>query len=163
MAEDFEVEEEIEDIEEVDTDQGGLSKGKRALIFVLILLALAAGMGVLWMFASYDDYEEMSSMEMANESETKYTDFRENLLSYSRDGAFYTDYNGNLIWNATYEMDEPGIKSCGDRLLIYDKQGTRMLIMSSAGSVGELSTTLPIVDADISATGAGGGARSSGG
>ena len=153
MAEDFEVEEEIEDIEEVDTDQGGLSKGKRALIFVALALVLAAVMVVLWLFASYYDYEEMSSTELANEAETRYTDFRENLLSYSRDGAFYTDYSGNLIWNYTYEMDEPRIESCGDRLLIYDRQGTRMIIQSSAGNVGEISTTLPIVDADVSAGG----------
>ena len=154
MQEDYELETtETTETDETVTDQGGPSKGKRALIFVLIIAMLIAVMVVLWLFSSYSDYEEMSSMDMANESETRYMDFRENLLSYSRDGAFYTDYNGNLIWNATYEMDEPGVQSCGDRLLIYDKQGTRMLIMSSAGSVGELSTTLPIVDADISATG----------
>ncbi|MCR5098278.1 MAG: DUF5711 family protein [Lachnospiraceae bacterium] len=155
MQEEYEVEtEEIsEETTEADTDRGGLSNGKRALIFVLIALVLAAIMVVLWLFATYDDYEEMSSVGLANEAETKYTDFRENLLSYSRDGAFYTDYSGNLIWNYTYEMDEPHIESCGDRLLIYDRQGTRMIIQSSAGNIGEISTTLPIVDADISASG----------
>ena len=151
MQEDFEVE--TEETEEIDTGRGGLSNGKRALIFVALALVLAAVMVVLWLFASYYDYEEMSSTELANEAETRYTDFRENLLSYSRDGAFYTDYSGNLIWNYTYEMDEPRIESCGDRLLIYDRQGTRMIIQSSAGNVGEISTTLPIVDADVSAGG----------
>ena len=151
MQEDFEVE--TEEIEEAETDRGGLSKGKRALIFVLIALVLAAIVVVLWLFSTYDDYEEMSSIDLANEDETKYADFRENLLSYSRDGAFYTDYSGNLIWNCTYEMDEPHIESCGDKLLIYDRQGTRMIIQSSAGNVGEISTTLPIVDADVSASG----------
>ena len=151
MQEDFEVE--TEETEEIDTGRGGLSNGKRALIFVALALVLAAVMVVLWLFASYYDYEEMSSTELANEAETRYTDFRENLLSYSRDGAFYTDYSGNLIWNYTYEMDEPRIESCGDRLLIYDRQGTRMIIQSSAGNVGEISTTLPVVDADVSAGG----------
>ena len=151
MQEDYEVE--TEETEEIDTGRGGLSNGKRALIFVALALVLAAVMVVLWLFASYYDYEEMSSTELANEAETRYTDFRENLLSYSRDGAFYTDYSGNLIWNYTYEMDEPRIESCGDRLLIYDRQGTRMIIQSSAGNVGEISTTLPIVDADVSAGG----------
>ncbi len=145
--------EELDEIIETDEVQGGLSKRKRALLFVVIILVLVAVMVVLWIFASYSDYEEMSTLPIANEAETKYMDFRENLLAYSRDGAFYTDYNGNLIWNCTYEMDDPRIKSCGDRLLIYDRQGSRMLIQSSEKNEGELSTTLPIVDADISASG----------
>ena len=142
-----------ETLEETVVDRGGLSGGKRALIFVLIAAALTAIFVVLYIFATFDDYEEMSVSEMANESETKYIDYRENLLSYSRDGAFYTDYAGNLIWNETYEMDSPRVKMCGDRLLLYDRQGTRMLIQSPEGKIGEISTTLPIVDADVAATG----------
>ena len=68
MQEDFEVE--TEEIEEAETDRGGLSKGKRALIFVLIALVLAAIVVVLWLFSTYDDYEEMSSIDLANEDET---------------------------------------------------------------------------------------------
>ncbi len=148
MQETFEVESEEEVI-----DQGGLSKGKRALIFVIIIGILAAVLVVLYIFSSYSDYEEMSSLELANEAETTYVDFRENLLSYSRDGAFYTDYSGNLIWNETYEMNEPRMKTCGERLLLYDRQGTRILIMSPTGKEGEFSTTLPIMNADVAATG----------
>ncbi len=151
MQETFEVEE-VESEEEV-VDQGGLSKGKRALIFVIIIGILAAVLVVLYIFSSYSDYEEMSSLELANEAETTYVDFRENLLSYSRDGAFYTDYSGNLIWNETYEMNEPRMRTCGERLLLYDRQGTRILIMSPAGKEGEFSTTLPIMNADVAATG----------
>ena len=120
-------------LEEESKDRGGLSKGKRALIFVLIIAVMAVILVVLWAYATYDDYEDMSATDMANEADTKYMDFRENLLSYSRDGAFYTDYNGNLIWNETYEMDDPRVKSCGERLLVYDRQGTRILIQSPAG------------------------------
>lgn len=148
MQDDLELDE-IEDVE----NQGGLSKGKRALIFVIIGGALLAALFVLYIFASYSGYEEMSEVEMANEPETKYIDFRENLLSYSRDGAFYTDYNGNLIWTETYEMDDPRVKMCLDRLLLYDRQGSHILIQSPEGEVGEISTNLPIVDADVAATG----------
>lgn len=151
MQETFETEDLIE--EEAIDDQGRLSKGKRALIFVLIAAGLIAILVILHLYATYDDYEEMSATDMANESETRYADFRENLLSYSRDGAFYTDYSGNLIWNETYEMDNPRVRMCGDRLLLYDRQGTRMLIQSSEGKAGEISTTLPIVDADVAGTG----------
>ncbi len=50
MQEDFEVE--TEETEEIDTGRGGLSNGKRALIFVALALVLAAVMVVLWLFAS---------------------------------------------------------------------------------------------------------------
>ena len=148
MQESFE-----EEIIDTVADRGGLSKGKRALIFVLIAVFFVVVAVVLFIFASYDDFEEMSVNDMANETDTKYIDFKENLLSYSRDGAFYTDYNGNLIWNETYEMDNPRVRISGERLLLYDKQGSRLMIQSPEGKVGDISTNLPIVDADVAATG----------
>ena len=125
---------------------------RRILLLVLVGIIFVA-YAAYRMFASYTDYEVTASMERSDAEQTAYLDFNENLLSYGRDGAFYTDYSGNLLWNETYEMAKPKVKACGDRLLIYDKTGTQMILCSLTGHINTISTTLPIADADVSAKG----------
>ena len=130
-----------------------LSPRTRRIFLLVMVVIIVVAYGSYRLFASYTDYEVMASMERSDAEQTEYLDFNENLLSYGRDGAFYTDYSGNLLWNETYEMTKPRVKTCGDRLLIYDKTGTQMIICSMTGSVGNISTTLPISDADVSSKG----------
>ena len=130
-----------------------LSPGIRRIILATIILVIFAAYYLYRAFATYEDYEVTATVERADAEQTEYVDFQENLLSYGRDGAFYTDYSGNLLWNATYEMSKPKVKICRERLLIYDKGGTKMIIQSMMGNEGNIATTLPIVDADVSAKG----------
>ena len=71
-------------------------------------------------------------------------DFQDNFLKYSRDGAFYTEYDGDLIWNYTYEMDDPQIDVCGNYILIYDVQGTQAAILTNTGFKQTIKTAMPI-------------------
>jgi hypothetical protein len=80
-------------------------------------------------------------------------DFQNNLLRFSNDGAFYTEYDGDLIWNYTYEMANPTIDICGNYILIYDKKGTQLAILTNTGFKQSIKATMPIVDANISSKG----------
>ena len=101
----------------------------------------------------YKDYSVRSSTERIDSDETNYLDFQGNILKYNRDGAFYTDYDGELIWNYTYEMQAPQAQMCGNSVLIYDRNGTQLAILSVTGIEGNVRTSLPILDADVSASG----------
>lgn len=143
----------MEELEQFEKINQPISKKARGILFIIILIVMVVGYGIYRIFASFEAYEVSSTLEKEDAEETSYMDFSDNLLSYSRDGAFYRDYSGNLIWNETYEMDNPQVEICDDKLLIYDKTGTRALIQSVTGNIGSISTTLPIVEADVSSNG----------
>lgn len=116
-------------------------------LVVLILCVLFLGL------RHYDDFDVKESYERVDASETSYVDFNGNLLKYSRDGAFYTEYDGDLIWNYTYEMTDPQVDVCGSYLLIYDEGGTQVAILTNAGFRQSIKTAMPIVDAKIASQG----------
>lgn len=114
-------------------------------IFVILFIALAAiGTGLFLALRQYTAYDVTSSVERLDTDATNFAEFRGNILKYSNDGAFYTDLSNELIWNQTYELAEPTIDICGDYLVIYDKGGSMIYIMSVSGPEGSVETTMPI-------------------
>ena len=125
---------------------------KKILVFFLCIVAV-----ILWVLVfnlrKYDDFDVKETYERVDSAETHYVDFQDNFLKYSRDGAFYTEYDGDLIWNYTYEMDDPHIDVCGNYILIYDVQGTQAAILTNTGFKQTIKTAMPIVDANIASQG----------
>ena len=121
---------------------------KKILVFFLCIVAV-----ILWVLVfnlrKYDDFDVKETYERVDSAETHYVDFQDNFLKYSRDGAFYTEYDGDLIWNYTYEMDDPQIDVCGNYILIYDVQGTQAAILTNTGFKQTIKTAMPIVDARL--------------
>lgn len=97
---------------------------KKILVFFLCIVAVILCV-LVFNLRKYDDFDVKETYERVDSAETHYVDFQDNFLKYSRDGAFYTEYDGDLIWNYTYEMDDPQIDVCGNYILIYDVQGTQ--------------------------------------
>ncbi|MCR4998754.1 MAG: DUF5711 family protein [Lachnospiraceae bacterium] len=125
---------------------------KVVIVFVIIIAAVVSG--ILWrILATYNNFEVRNGHDRTDSEHTEYRDFKGNLLAYSRDGMFYTDYSGNLIWNESYEMSSPQVEITQGYLLVYDKNGTQIRIMSPAGNAGSITTTLPVTAADISGSG----------
>lgn len=128
--------------------------GKRmALAAAAGLIVAVAAVYMVHLLRHYDDYSVRATVTREDSVETQYLDFQDNLLKYNRDGAFYTEYKGELIWNYTYEMGMPTAKKCGNYAMIYDKGGTQLSILSLTGVKGSIKTSLPIVDADVASNG----------
>ena len=117
---------------------------KKILVFFLCIVAV-----ILWVLVfnlrKYDDFDVKETYERVDSAETHYVDFQDNFLKYSRDGAFYTEYDGDLIWNYT--------DVCGNYILIYDVQGTQAAILTNTGFKQTIKTAMPIVDANIASQG----------
>ena len=124
---------------------------KRAFILIGAVLVLAVIL--IHNLRQYKDYTEKSSIQRGDATETEYLGFQGNLLKYSRDGAFYTKYSGELIWNYTYEMADPQIDVCDSYILIYDRKGTQIAILTNTGFKQSIKTSMPIVDANIASQG----------
>ena len=126
---------------------------QRTLITAMVVLVLVAGTGIYLSMRQYSDYDIRASVERTDTKATAFREFKGNILKYSNDGASYTDHNNEMIWNQTYEMSYPTVDICGDYLVIYDKSGKKIYIMTQKGLVHNIETNLPISQVSIAAQG----------
>lgn len=117
---------------------------RRTTVILTLLLLVIVG---TWLFVTlrhYDAYEVTSTLERSDTEAARYEEFENNILKYSNDGAIYTDWNNELIWNQAYEMSNPQIDICDEYLVIYDKRGMLIHIFTEEGLQGSIETTMPI-------------------
>ena len=126
---------------------------KRTLVTVLIVFVIIAGLFLFLALRHYEDFDVNSTVERSDTAATIFEEFQGNILKYSNDGALYTDTYNERIWNQTYEMAKPTIDICEDYLVIYDKKGTQIYIMTSQGLVSNIETTMTIEQVSIAAQG----------
>ena len=146
----------------VETDREDPDKKLRAhrrkvavlVIFVLLLLTAAAIVTYIYYENKiYTTYDVISSTERSDTSASVFTEFQGKLLKCTNDGAVYTDLAGNLIWNQTYEMDQPVVQTCGNYVVIYELNGTQVYILDTVNLQGSIRTTMPVQKVSIAAQG----------
>lgn len=122
--------------------------------FVLLLLTMAAVLTyVYYENKIYEEYEVVSSTERADASAAEYEMFQGKLLKCTNDGAVYTDPDGSLIWNQTYEMDQPQVEMRGSYVAIYEQNGTQIYVLDTVNLQGSIQTTMPVSKVSIAAQG----------
>lgn len=140
--------------EEETENQKSKFSPKRGRIVVFILLAICVCAGLFWyMNLSYDDYDIREKVKRSGAKSSNYVSFKENLFTYSRDGASYMDFDSEPIWNESFDMESPTVDVNGDFILIYDRDHTGIRVFDKEGLKGEMSTTLPITRAEVSGEG----------
>lgn len=117
---------------------------KRITVSLMILILLLIGVWLFLTLRHYDTYEVISTLERSDSEAARYEEFQRNILKYSNDGAIYTDWNNELIWNQAYEMSNPQLDICDNYLVIYDKRGMLIHIFTTEGLQGTIETTMPI-------------------
>ena len=120
---------------------------------MILLLFIIIAVVVIRIVTVYDDYEVEKAWERQDSAESHYVSYNNNLIKYSADGIFYTNYDGSLIWNYTYDMLNPNIDICEDYIVAYDQKGTEVDIFSSKGFVNKISTTTPVLEAKVASQG----------
>ncbi len=126
---------------------------KRTAIALLILLLAVMGGALFMAFRQYSGYDVLSSVQRSDTMATKFDEFQGNIIKYSNDGAFYLDTENELIWNQTYEMSNPKLDMCEQYLVIYDKKGTQIYILTKDGLQGSIETIMPIRQVCVAAQG----------
>lgn len=129
---------------------------KVAVLVVLVLLLLAAAAIVTYIYYEkkvYTSFDVLSSVERSDTSASEFTEFQGKLLKCTNDGAVYTDLEGNLIWNQTYEMDHPIVEMRGNYVAIYELNGTQVYILDTVNLQGSIRTTMPIQKISIASQG----------
>lgn len=126
---------------------------KKMLLITSIMALLFGAAYLILQLRHFDMFTVEHTEEVKRASASKYLMLQENLVKYNNDGAIYEDSSGRTIWNETYEMTDPIAKKSGNMIIIYDREGSSIHIMSTTGAKGVINTSLPITNADVSSEG----------
>ncbi len=101
----------------------------------------------------YTGYDIVSSI--VKESAAGAIDIRlgDAILTYSKDGAHCTNVKGEVTWNQTYEIQDIRLATCRDVVAIGNYNGREIYVQSAEKQLGTITTTMPIRDITVSATG----------
>lgn len=129
---------------------------KVAALVIFVLLLLTAAVIVTYIYYAnkiYSTYDVISSAARPDTSAAEFMEFQGGLLKCTNDGAVYTDLSGSLMWNQTYEMDQPVVDMCGNYVVIYELSGTQVYILDRTHLQGSVQTTMPVRKVSIAAQG----------
>lgn len=116
----------------------------RTLLTVVLIAAVTIVVVLQIKNRVYDSYEVINSVERKSISDARTLAFNGNVLSYSRDGASCMDAKGTMIWNQTFEMQNPLLDMAGDKVAFGDYNGSKIYLMGTEGPIGEINTNMPI-------------------
>lgn len=122
-------------------------------IIILVLILAIVGVFLYFRFKEYNDYSIIKSQTMETVSEAEYLSYADGVLKVSRDGAIYFNYNGQQIWNQTYEMNQPIVDICGKYVVIGSLKGNNIYILNDVGLQGEIKAESPIRAVEVSERG----------
>lgn len=124
---------------------------------VLLVAAIFAAVIVLIMIQNkrhiYTGYDIVSSVARETSSEAVDIRLQNAILTYSKDGAHCTDMKGNVTWNQTYEIQDMKIATNKDVVAIGNYNGRDIYVSNTEKQMGTITTTMPIRDITVSATG----------
>ncbi len=143
-----------EELDEEDEESENHHIGRGLAILTVVLCVLVCvGLYAYYATRSYRDYELKEVVIRNDDERIGYINFGNNLFSYSRDGASYSDYNDTLLWSESFDMENPVADMCGKYLLLYDKQRTQTILFTTSGVANTQVMSLPVVSASVSETG----------
>ena len=125
----------------------------KIMSIAVVCALLVAAVIYLWRNAVYTSYTEISSFPKVSSSNSTHLNHNGRILTYSKDGISSVDTKGNVIWNETYQMQNPIVEVNENAVAVGDYGGHVVFVMDEKGKVGEIDTNLPIRDLSISKTG----------
>ena len=129
------------------------SRVMRMLSVTAAALSIIAGIYYIVDNSSYTHYTEMSSFPRISSGDSVCLNHNGKVLTYSKDGISSMDAKGNVVWNETYEMQNPIVEVNKNAVAAGDYGGHIIYVMNEEGKLGEIDTNLPIKDLCISSTG----------
>lgn len=130
---------------------------KKQLRILAIIVGICAVLGITYYIyvqhKFYDDYRIVSTVDRTDTDATKFTEFNGNLLKYSNDGAACVTADNQIIWNQSFEMQDPIYAICKQYVVFADKDGKEIYVMNGSGTQGKFKVTMPIMRVDVSASG----------
>lgn len=125
----------------------------KILMTVIILTIIIAAIYYFVDNSSYSYYAEISSYPRISSGDSICLNHNGRVLTYSKDGINSMDAKGNVIWNETYQMQNPIVETNENMVAVGDYGGHIIFVLDEKGKVGEIDTNLPIRDFCLSPNG----------
>ena len=125
----------------------------RILLVLILVCAIIIGSYIQSRNRTYDTCEILSSADNHSIRTDRQLEFDGYILSYGMDGAACVDREGAAMWNITYQMQEPLISVQGNIAAIGDFGARVVYLVNTSGSLGQITTTLPIYKFSVSQSG----------
>lgn len=126
---------------------------KRMIKIVLLIVMFVVGIELFYAMRSFSSYEVQNTIERNNSSSTQYAAFLGYSLEYSNDGISCESSGGEIIWNQSFEMVSPHLEICGEYLVVFDKGGNEVFILTESGLQKNIETSSPIQTVCIASQG----------
>ena len=130
-----------------------LKRLKRTAVIVGVCLAVLIAFYVYMQHKSYTEYTVTEEISRSDTTATHYMSYADGFLKYSNDGASYVNVNSDVLWNQSYEMENPMVSVCDSYVAVADRQGDKIYIMNDGGLQGEVTVSMPISKIDVAAQG----------
>lgn len=121
-----------------------------AILIVLLVLIFAYFNYQKMVYSGYDSVRKIKYAESVN---AKYLEFNGNILRYSQDGASAFNISNDMIWNETFQMQNPIADACGNYVAIGDYMGTTIYVFNNEGIRGTIDTSTPLRSFHVSGNG----------
>ncbi len=125
----------------------------RVIVFVVVLVLAALFFYIRYINKEYSSYEVLNSVENRVVTGAKVEVLGDKFLIYGNDGAKCINNKGELVWNVTYEMQNPKIDIDNNVVGIADYNGSTIHMMNTEEVLGEINTGMPIRLFRVSAKG----------
>lgn len=125
---------------------------KVCILFFLIAVALV-GYFLYENTKVYENYTIKSQVYRNDIAGTKVLEFDGGVLSYSKNGASAMDISGKLLWNITFDMQNPIISTSKDTAAFADYGGNTIYIATTGGKQETVKTDKAIRDIAVSSAG----------
>ncbi len=114
------------------------------LFIVVVVVAVVVSYFTYERTKVYTGTEVLESVVFDVSSGARIESFAGGIMTYSKDGAQAIDSKGNLLWNRTFDMQNPMAEICGKTVAFADYGGSRIYLQTADGESSEIGTDMPI-------------------
>ena len=125
----------------------------RTVSIAAVVILLVSAIYISWRDKEYSEATVTQGASITNGADAKVISLGGYIVQYSKDGISCIDENGKVLWNQTYEMQNPIAHTCQSVIAVGDYNGHNIYVSNSSGALGEIDTNLPIRDFCVSAQG----------
>ena len=131
---------------------------KKRMTFTITVCTIAAIVLFVYILNSvvnkyYTEFEVLAATPRKDSNSVQYKEYMEGVLKFSRDGAAGMDAKGNILWNGSYDMNNPQADVCGKYVVVGDIGGKEWYIYNGNDSGTRFEETLSIVQVQVSQQG----------
>ncbi len=127
-----------------------LTRLYRISLVILVVAAVLIAYLIYEKTKVYDSFSTVSSVPRTEINGVTLAEFNGSVLSYSKDGAGAVDGSGKLLWNQTFDMQNPMASVCGETAAFADYGGSTVYIQTAGGYSGTVTTDKPIHKISVS-------------